>query len=119
VNALGRRVRCAVAATLAGLAVGCTGSPIRVGSVDPERGLTDFDLEHGRRVEAKATGFQVLLFLPIQVNSRHERAWQIILRQADRGHVTDVEIEEIWAWALVGTLYTTRIRATIHPLRSE
>jgi hypothetical protein len=94
---------------------GCAGKPIKVGSVDQQVDLSNIDLTKGRSISASASGFQLLLFIPISINDRHERAYQILRGQAGNDYVTNVKIKESWTYAFVGTVYTTTIEATAYP----
>lgn len=97
------------------LLVGCSGTPIKLGSADQSIGQGAIDASTGRRIEASASGFQLLLLIPININDRHERAYQSLLAQAGGDHVTGVAINESWIWGLVGTVYKTTLTATAYP----
>jgi len=92
---------------------GCPGKPITFKSVDPKMYADVKD--KGRPITASASGFQLLLFIPMGVNTRHESAYGQLLAQANGDYITDVKIEESWTYALVGTVYTTTITATAYP----
>jgi len=94
---------------------GCAGTPIRVGTVDQQLDKTNIDFTRGRSISASASGFQLLLFIPININTRHERAYQILLGQAGNDYMTNVKIQESWTYAFVGTVYTTTIEAMAYP----
>lgn len=93
--------------------VGCAGNPITFKSIDP-KSYADVK-DKARTITATASGFQLLLFIPIGVNTRHESAYGLLLAQADGDYITDVKIEESWTYAFVGTVYTTTITATAYP----
>jgi hypothetical protein len=69
--------------------------------------------EPGREISAQACGFQLLLFIPLGVNSRQERAWQSMREQAGGKPIVDVEVEEGWTYGFVGTGYCTRMRGRV------
>lgn len=92
---------------------GCAGKPITFKSVDP-KSYADVK-DKGRAIKGEASGFQLLLFFPISVNSRHESAYDQLQARANGGYITDIKIEESWTYALVGTVYTTTITATVYP----
>ena len=92
---------------------GCAGKPITFKSVDP-KAYEDVK-DKGRTISGSASGFQLLLFIPIGVNDRHENAYGQLLAQANGDYITDVKIEESWTYGLVGTSYTTTITATAYP----
>ncbi|MDQ1263374.1 MAG: hypothetical protein QG559_375 [Campylobacterota bacterium] len=93
--------------------VGCAGKPITFKSVPPQQ------YEHvknkGWEISASASGFQLLLFIPIDINDRHKRAYDLLKAQAGDGYMTNIRIEESWAYALVGTSYKTTLKATVYP----
>ena len=112
-----RRFLC-VAGLLAllGLA-GCSGAPVRLGEgARPAAGEVDYS--RGRTLSASASGFQLLLFIPINVNDRQERAWQLLRGQAGGDYITDVKIQESWTWAFIGTVYKTTLEATAYPRKT-
>jgi len=78
---------------------------------------TKYDLTRGRSMSASAAGFQLLLVIPIRVGSRQERAYAELEKKAKGGMITDVEIQESWYYALVGTSYSTTLRAMVYPLK--
>ncbi|WOB08194.1 hypothetical protein [Piscinibacter gummiphilus] len=113
-----RVVRRLASAVLAGaLLVGCQGMPLDLS----KRTVTDraqIDAYKGRRIVGEATGFQLLLFIPIAINNRYQTAYNDLLRQAGDDLLSDVTVTESWQWAAVGTLYTTRIEATAYPRKA-
>jgi hypothetical protein len=91
---------------------GCVGSPITFKS------LTDvkYDATKGRTVKGSACGFQLLLFIPISINDRYERAYALLLIDAGPGYyVTDIKVSESWWYGLVGTGYCTDLSAVAYP----
>jgi hypothetical protein len=98
--------------------IGCAGKPIRVGVVDQEVNSANFDLTKGQSISASASGFQLLLFIPISINSRHDRAYQKLRSDAGDAYITDIKIQESWSYAFIGTIYTTTIEAMAYPRKS-
>lgn len=92
---------------------GCAGKPITFKSVDPKVYADVKD--KGREITASDSGFQLLLLIPLGVNSRHENAYNELLEKANGDYITDVKIKESWSYAFVGTVYTTTITATAYP----
>ncbi len=90
----------------------CSGQPIKIASVNDQKTI---DKTRGRKISAEAGGFQLLLLIPIRVNSRHERAYKALLDQAGTDAVTDVTIKESWAYGFIGTTYWTEIEAMAYP----
>ncbi|MEJ2201710.1 MAG: hypothetical protein P8X63_11975 [Desulfuromonadaceae bacterium] len=96
------------------LLTGCTGRPIHLDSVQ-QVDMADVDFSKGRQISVSASGFQLLLLIPIRINDRHERALQALRNQAGWDYIGDIEIQESWSYALVGTVYTTTLVATAYP----
>lgn len=91
---------------------GCVGTPVTFKS------LTDvkYDATKGRTVSGSACGFQLLLFIPIKINDRYERAYAELLDDAGPGYyVTDIQVSESWKYGFVGTAYCTDLKATAYP----
>ena len=94
---------------------GCAGNHITVGNINQEFNITEVDFSKGEIFESSAKSFQFYLIIPICMNSRYQRAYQRILNKADGNYITDVSIQESWYYTCVGTIYVTRIQATICP----
>ncbi len=92
------------------LSIGCSGKPIRVGVIEQQDNI-NIDFTSGRSIEASASGLQLLLFLPVFINDRHERAYTLLRAQADRDYITDIKVQESWSYAFIGTIYKTTIKA--------
>ena len=95
----------------------CAGRPIQLDSANQQVNQANIDFTKGRELIASASGFQLLLFIPISINDRHERAFQLLRGQAGNDYITDIKVEESWAWGFVGTLYKTTIMATAYPYK--
>lgn len=93
---------------------GCSGTPSEVG-VQQTHDRSLYDLTKPSTITVTASGFQLLLFIPISINSRFERAYQSIERQANGGLIGDVKVKESWSYAFVGTIYKTTLEATVYP----
>ena len=92
---------------------GCAGKPISFTSVNPEEYKDNSS--QARTISAEASGFQLLLFIPIKINSRHVRAYEALKSQANGDIITDIKITESWTYGFVGTSYTTKMTATVYP----
>lgn len=64
-------------------------------------------------VSAEACGFQLLLFIPIEINNRMTRAMTNLETKSYGGYLTNFSIEESWSYGLVGTQYCTKISAIV------
>lgn len=101
------------------LLVACSGAPMRTETGNLQVDAESVDFSKGRTISASASGFQLLLLIPISINNRHERAYRILLGQASGDYVTDIKISESWTYALVGTVYKTTLEATAYPQRTD
>jgi hypothetical protein len=94
----------------------CTGTPVNMGS----RGaIPAVNAADARTITSEACGFQLLLFIPIALNSRAERAYKDLEAQAAGDFITDVQVQERWSWGFVGTSYCTVIQAKAVPPNKE
>ncbi|EPG64491.1 hypothetical protein ACE5IS_18590 [Leptospira wolffii] len=95
------------------LSVGCSSTPVIIpaqpapAKVEKDQRLSTFP------VYAEACGFQLLLFIPINVNTRQASAFQKIQFQAYGGTLSDIRMEESWFYGLVGTGYCTKFSALV------
>jgi hypothetical protein len=103
-------VRIAVA-LVALFAAGCSSTLVRFG----DAGGPIAPGARGRSIQAGACGFQLLLLIPIGINSRALRAYRELQLQAAGGAITDVNVAERWFYAFVGTGYCTQLSATVYP----
>ena len=96
-----------LAVAVAGLLAGCAGIPAAVGTRvnGPPPAGTE------REITGGACGFQLFLFIPINVNNRLERANQQLELAAGGDFITEVQIQERWIYAFVGTVYCTDLQA--------
>ena len=94
---------------------GCVGKPIKFKTADKQLDTAKIDLTMGRSISGSASGFQLLLLIPISINDRHERAYEILRGQAGNDYIANVKIKESWTYAFVGTVYTTTIEAVAYP----
>jgi hypothetical protein len=101
------------------LLAACSGTPIKTGVANQRIDTANIDYSKGRRLSASASGFQLLLLIPISINDRHDRAYRTLLSQAGGDYVTDIKIEESWTYALVGTIYKTTMEATAYPQKID
>ena len=93
--------------------IGCSGKPITL----PTNSYSEYIGTETKSYEvtASASGFQLLLFIPININDRQERAYSLLKEKARGNYITDVKVKESWTYGLVGTVYKTTLTATIYP----
>ncbi len=89
------------------LLAACAGTPISLGS----RVTGPIPTGAERTITAEACGFQLLLFIPIGINDRAQRAYRDLEVEADGDFITNVQVQERWTYAFVGTRYCTGLRA--------
>jgi hypothetical protein len=99
-----KRLAIIIAALLMGA---CAGTPVSLGN----RVSGPIPTGQERVITAEACGFQLLLFIPIAVNGRMESAYKSLQEQAAGDFITDVQVQERWTYAFVGTVYCTGLRA--------
>jgi len=101
-------VRQLVVIAVAALLTACSGMPVALGT----RASGPVPVGDARTVKGEGCGFQLLLLIPISINDRAERAYMQLEQQAGGDFITDVQVEERWTYALVGTQYCTMMQAT-------
>lgn len=99
-----------VVSALAGL-VACSGAPVQLGSSGP----APVSSAPVRELSSRACGFQLMLFIPIVINNRAQRAWADLQQQAGDDYLTDVQIKETWTYAFAGTSHCTYMQAKAIP----
>lgn len=98
------------------LIMGCASTPIMFGGNNHQFiNNNDVDFSKGRQITTEASGFQLLLFIPININGRFEHAYNDLIGEAGSDYITDVKIDESWTYAFVGTIYTTKLTAKVYP----
>jgi hypothetical protein len=91
----------------AALLAACAGTPVSLGT----RAAGPIPTGEARTITAEACGFQLLLFIPISINSRAERAYQALEAEAGGDFITNVQVKERWTYGFVGTQYCTVLQA--------
>jgi hypothetical protein len=90
------------------LLAACAGVPVKF---ETGSGMArTADRSPGRMVSAEACGFQLLLFIPIGVNDRLQRAYGALQVQAGGAPLVDIEVDERWSYGFVGTRYCTTLK---------
>ena len=93
------------------LLAACEGMPAKLGTPV----TASVPAGTGRDISASACGFQLLLVIPINVNSRLQRATAVLEREAHGDFITDVKVQERWTYGFVGTQYCTDLQAKAIP----
>lgn len=105
-NLLKISLKPAVAGLVAVACAACSGTPVQMGSSSAVTTAGET-----RTISAQACGFQLLLLIPIALNSRAERAYEALTVRANGDPITDVQVQERWIYGFVGTTYCTDLRA--------
>ncbi len=114
-----KKITILVVALSAFVLAGCAGKPVTFQNVTPDTDRTAFNFENGREISASASGLQLLLLIPISINDRQERAYELLRAQAGGDYISDIKIQESWSWAFVGTVYKTTIKAKAYPRKAQ
>ncbi|MBI1823339.1 MAG: hypothetical protein HY200_01800 [Nitrospirae bacterium] len=90
----------------------CAGQPVRFGELSEPK----YDVTKPKIVSSSACGFQLLLLIPINVNSRARLAYDSLVEQAGPDYVVkNIKVQEKWYYALIGTVYCTEFEGTAYP----
>ena len=91
---------------------GCTSTLVSF----PTAPVPNYDVSRPRTIISEASGFQLLLFIPIGVNGRYEEAWDDLQLQAAGDYIGDIMVQDSWTYAFVGTIYRVRLQANAYPI---
>lgn len=98
----------------------CNGAPVKLYTKASEPDVElNVDFTNPKNLYSEACGFQLLLLIPININDRHMRAYNILQNSAGREFISDIEIVETWTYAFVGTLYCTQLKGKSYPFLSN
>jgi hypothetical protein len=102
------RFRNQLACTLAALLLSaCAGTPVTLGT----HISASIPTGNERTISGEACGFQLLLFIPISINDRAKRAYRALELEAEGDFITNIQVQERWIYAFVGTVHCTDLRA--------
>ena len=91
---------------------GCTGTVVKFNTMREQ----PYDATQGRVVKGAACGLQLLVFIPISLNDRHQRAYTELVSEAGDDYVTEIKVNEKWYYAVLGTVYCTEMQAMAYPM---
>lgn len=103
------------AAILASIGFGCTGDKVQFADAPMDK----LDLSQGHKVTGRASGLQLFGLIPIGVNERQERAYEQMKEAAGDDFVTNVKIQDVWKYVVIGMKYNTIITATAYPVKGK
>ncbi len=81
--------------------------------------MDKLDLSQGHKVTGRASGLQLFGLIPIGVNERQERAYEQMKEAAGDDFVTNVKIQDVWKYVVIGMKYNTIITATAYPVKGK
>lgn len=102
---------CLAFVLLAALLSGCRGTRVHFDNVPVEK----MNLSQGRPIKGSASGFQLFVFAPLGVNGRQARAYEHLKEAAQGEYISNIEVQESWRYAFIGTVYKTTFFATAYP----
>jgi hypothetical protein len=97
------------------LGAGCVGTAVQF--ADPP--MDKLDLSRGTSVMGAASGLSLFECIPIGINQRHARAYDRMQRKVPYQHLTNITVQDSWKWAFIGYKYSTIMRATAYPLKTD
>jgi hypothetical protein len=90
----------------------CAGQPVKFNELSEQK----YDATKPKMVTASACGFQLLLVIPININTRARLAFDSLISKAGVDYVVkDIKVQEKWYYALIGTVYCTEFEGTAYP----
>lgn len=95
---------------LAMLITGCSSGPVQLHTTKP----LDISYQRSRNISSSACGFQLLMFIPIRVNSRFQRAYDQLVTLAAGDPIGEIRVQEFWRYAFIGTSYCTQLVAKVY-----
>lgn len=92
------------------LLTGCTSGPVQLQTAQ----AFDSSYQRSRNVSSSACGFQLLMFIPIRINSRFQRAYDQLATLAAGDPIGEIQVQEFWRYAFLGTSYCTQLVAKVY-----
>ena len=82
--------------------------------------LKALDLTSEKRISGKAGGLLLFGILPMYINGRQKCAYEDMMVKVGSGyHVVDINVQDQWKWAFIGTRCNTLMTALAYPIRQE
>ena len=101
--------RIALTLTMALIATGCVGRAYRFANVD----LDPAKYEVVGTDQIQTTGLMLFGFIPIQQNSKIERAIRYLIEKHGGDELVNIEVRERWWWGYVINGYLVRVEGTV------
>lgn len=78
------------------------------------------DMTSEKRISGKGGGLLLFGFIPMFINSRQQSAYEDMMVKVGSGyHVVDINVQDQWKWAFIGTKCNTFMTALAYPIRRE
>lgn len=102
---------------LALISFGCmgTGTGSKVQFTDAPIEKIDLSQVQGRKIIGRATSLHLFGIFPLDVNDRQMRAYERLKEDASGDYMTDIKIQDVWKFVVIGIKYNTIMTATAYP----
>lgn len=94
---------------------GCAGIPVHFADAPIEK----LDLSRGREVKAIASGLLLFDIIPIGINDRQVCAYEKLKEEAGNDYLTDIKIQDVWKFVIIGHKYVTILTANAYPEKTS
>ncbi len=98
-------------AIIASICSGCAGTKVHFADAP----LDKLDLSRGYKVTGRASGLHLFGLIPIGVNNRQVRAYEMLKEEAGDDYITNIRIQDSWKFVVIGEKYGTTLTATAYP----
>ena len=100
---------------LSAVGFGCMGTQVHFADAPMEK----LDLSRGRPVKARASGLYLFGLFPLGINDRQARAYEELKEEAGNDYLTDIKIQDVWKWVVIGNKYSTVLTAVAYPDKTK
>ena len=95
---------------------GCVSDQVKFVNSSPKT----LDLTSEKKIFGKGGGLLLFGFLPMYINGRQKSAYEDMMVKVGSGyHVVDINVQDQWKWAFIGTKCNTYMTALAYPIRQE
>lgn len=95
--------------------ISCSSSTVYI----PASKVVNAKIKKVAPVSGESCGFQLLVLIPIGINSRQRIAYYEMVAQAQGNPVSSISMEESWYYGLVGTGYCTKFTGIVKEFEKE
>lgn len=101
---------------LSAMQYGCVSDQIKFVNSSPKT----LDMTSEKTISGKGSGLLLFGFLPMYINGRQQTAYEDMMVKVGSGyHVVDINVQDQWKWAFIGTKCSTIVTALAYPLRHD